>query len=56
MGADEHKSDILDRAKYFRNEVFAKMQELRAIGDSMETETSSEYWPYPSYSELLFSV
>ena len=56
LGADEHKSDILDRAKYFRNEVFAKMQELRAIGDSMETETSSEYWPYPSYSELLFSV
>ena len=56
LGAAEHKSDILDRAKYFRNEVFAKMQELRAIGDSMETETSSEYWPYPSYSELLFSV
>ena len=56
LGAAEHKSDILERAKYYRNEVFAKMQELRAIGDSMETETSSEYWPYPSYSELLFSV
>ena len=29
---------------------------LSAIGDSMETETASEFWPYPSYSELLFSV
>ena len=56
LGAAEHKSDNLDRAEYFRNEVFAKMQELRAIGDSMETETASEFWPYPSYSELLFSV
>ena len=56
MGAASHKSDMLDRAFYFRNEVFAKMQELRAIGDSMETETSSDFWPFPSYSQLLFSV
>ena len=56
LGAVEHKNDILDRAKYFRDEVFAKMQELRAIGDSMETETPADFWPYPSYSELLFSV
>ena len=56
MGAAEHKNNILERAFYFRNEIFAKMQELRAVGDSMETETASEYWPYPSYSELLFSV
>ena len=56
LGAAEHKSNILELAKYFRNEVFAKMQELRAIGDSMETETAADFWPYPSYSELLFSV
>ncbi len=56
LGAAAHTEDILDRAKYFRGEVFAKMQELRAVGDSMETETASEFWPYPSYSELLFST
>lgn len=49
-------SDGLASAKYFRETVFAIMQELRAIGDSMETETSSEYWPYPSYGEMLFGV
>lgn len=48
--------DGLASAKYFRETVFAIMQELRAIGDSMETETSSEYWPYPSYGEMLFGV
>ncbi len=53
--AAEH-TDNLDRAKYYRNTVFALMNELRVLGDSMETETSSDYWPYPSYTELLFGV
>ena len=56
MNARSHKADGLEYAMYFREVVFAKMQELRAVGDSMETETASEYWPYPSYSELLFGV
>ncbi|MEE0957618.1 MAG: glutamine synthetase III [Ruminococcus sp.] len=56
MNARSHKTDGLEYAMYFREVVFAKMQELRAVGDSMETETASEYWPYPSYSELLFGV
>ena len=49
-------TDNLDRAKYYRNTVFALMNELRELGDSMETETSAEYWPYPSYGEILFGV
>ena len=56
MGASEHKFDELEYAKYFREVVFAKMQELRAVGDSMETETASDFWPYPSYYDLLFGV
>lgn len=56
IGAGEHSGDGLAYAKYFRNVVFEKMQELRAIGDSMETETASDFWPYPSYTELLFGV
>ena len=54
--ASDYANDNLAHATYFRENVFAKMQELRAIGDSMETETSSEYWPYPSYTDLLFGV
>lgn len=54
--ASDYAYDNLAHATYFRETVFAKMQELRAVGDSMETETSSEYWPYPSYTDLLFGV
>ncbi len=49
-------SDNLSQAKYYRNTVFALMNELREIGDSMEKQTSRQYWPYPSYGEMLFGV
>ena len=54
--SSDYSDDNLKYAKYYRETVFALMQELRAVGDAMETETASEYWPYPSYGELLFGV
>ena len=54
--ASDYSDDNLKYAKYYRETVFALMQEIRAVGDAMETETASEYWPYPSYGELLFGV
>lgn len=54
--AAEFDGNNLAQATFFRETVFAVMQEIRAVGDSMETETSSEYWPYPSYGEMLFGV
>ena len=49
-------SDSLEQAKYCREKVFTLMNELRAVGDAMEKKTSAEYWPYPSYGEILFGV
>ena len=54
--ANEYADDIQAYADYYRNTIFADMQALRAIGDNMETQTSSEFWPYPSYGEMLFGV
>ncbi len=54
--ASEYNKNNLEYAKYYRENVFAIMQELRAVGDSMETETSAQYWPYPTYGEMLFGV
>ena len=55
-GAAEYKNDALAEASYYRNTVFALMDELRKLGDAMETKTSAAYWPYPSYGEILFGV
>ncbi|MCI7085487.1 glutamine synthetase III [bacterium] len=54
--AADYEGDAQKCAEYYCNEVFAKMNELRAIGDDMETETASDFWPYPTYGDLLFSV
>lgn len=47
---------VQEIADFYQQNVFAAMQELRAVGDEMETSVSSEYWPYPTYGEMLFSV
>ena len=48
--------DSLEQARFYKDKVFAAMNELRIVIDEMETHTAASYWPYPSYGELLFSV
>lgn len=45
-----------DTAKYYREKVFASMQSLRAVADELETLVGEDYWPFPTYAELLFNV
>ncbi len=47
---------VEELSTYCRDKLFATMTELRIFVDEMETITSAEYWPYPSYGEMLFSV
>ncbi|MBP5466876.1 MAG: glutamine synthetase type III, partial [Clostridia bacterium] len=39
-----------------RDKLLPKMNELRAAADMAETLTSSKYWPFPTYGDLLFGV
>ncbi len=43
-------------ARAYHDDVFALMQSLRAVADELETIVGEEYWPYPTYDELLFNV
>lgn len=43
-------------ARAYHDEVFALMQSLRAVADELETIVGEEYWPYPTYDELLFNI
>ena len=36
--------------------VVPDMEAVRALADSMEKLTSSDYWPYPSYTDMLYSI
>ena len=39
-----------------RDKLLPGMEKLRTLVDSAETVTAKEYWPYPSYGDILFSV
>ena len=45
-----------DKGMYYRTRIFLGMQELRAVVDELETLIGSEYWPLPTYAEMLYSV
>ena len=49
-------ADAQAKADYAHDEIFACMQELRAAADELEAATAKKYWPYPTYSDLLFGV
>jgi glutamine synthetase len=48
--------DTDECAKYFSDTVFEKMCLVRQTADELETLVAAKYWPYPIYSEILFSV
>lgn len=43
-------------AMFYSSSVGEKMKEVRLVADELEASVGSKYWPYPSYSEILFSV
>ena len=48
--------DITESACLVRDEVLPKMEHLRVYVDEAEMRTGENYWPFPNYGKLLFSV
>ncbi len=47
--------DTTEEAVYFKDHVLPAMNALRIDGDALETVTSREDWPYPTYGEMLIT-
>ena len=43
-------------AEEIRDQLLPKMAELRAAADEAEVLTAKEFWPFPTYGELLFAM
>ncbi len=41
---------------FIRDEIIPTMNSVRAASDELETLVGEEYWPFPTYDELLFNV
>ena len=50
------KQEILSHAIFYRDKIFVAMSELRIVVDELEAIVARKYWPFPVYSELLYSV
>ena len=48
--------DVTAEAAFVRDSVLPAMARLRAVCDEAEALTSAEYWPFPTYGDLLFGV
>ena len=49
-------SDVAAQANEIRDRLLPDMEKLRTLCDEAETITADKYWPFPTYSDLLFSV
>lgn len=54
--ADEYEEDVEEWARYFRYQVFAAFDAVRKPADALEGMIAKEYWPLPTYYELLFEI
>ncbi len=55
----ESKKNIEDAqklAEYYKDVIIPRMDKIRDSADKIEVMTDRNYWPYPSYADLLFGV
>lgn len=43
-----------NKAYHFRNQVFASMEELRAVCDKCESIVPAHIWRLPTYSDIMY--
>lgn len=45
-----------EKARAFHDGIIPRMHDLRAVADELETYVAKDYWPFPSYGDMLFSI
>ena len=56
VNASDALTDSLEKAMSYKDVVIPAMTGLRTLCDSAEVITDKAAWPYPSYTDILFSV
>ena len=47
---------VAKKAVLFKDIILPAMTEIRKAADELETLVSADYWPFPTYGELLFGI
>ena len=56
VASAEKIPDMEERAVMYHDTVLKLMTDIRKYADSAEAVVSKDFWPYPSYGELLFNI
>ncbi len=56
VASAEKTPDMLERATQYHDVILKIMADIRKYADSAESVVPSDYWPYPSYGDLLFNI
>ena len=56
VAESEKITDMSALSFFCKDNIIPAMKAVRDTTDSLEVITSSEYWPYPTYGDLLFGV
>ena len=54
--ATRPEGDAYQNAVYEHDVIIPAMGAVRTVADSLETIVGKEYWPFPTYADLLFNV
>ncbi len=54
--ASVQQMELEASAAYYRDVILTRMEELRLSCDALETMTSAQHWPFPTYGKLLFGI
>ena len=52
----EKTEGVFEKADYYKSVVLPAMEKLRTGCDSAEEIMPAEYWPYPTYAQIMYSV
>lgn len=52
----KNEMGVLAHAKLYHDEIVSSMADIRIDVDALESFMSRDFWPFPTYGELLYSV
>ena len=52
----ESITDSTEQSLFYKDHILTAMADLRRAGDQLESLTAADFWPFPTYGELLFGV
>lgn len=54
--AENNEMNLSELSRFYCDKILTEMEKVRNIIDALEVQIDSKFWPFPTYSELLFKI